>query len=147
MNIENLSRLGSLLCAAITDYRLLHERTDQIIAIKEELNTASIEDHKIISSKYAKLLQSYTLMQSMLNIQYRNLQRFALFNAKDSTLEDEELTKRHVSLLLMDIEHLHKLPKLRTAILEINEVLKESGSLLDETLIMSGILKNGEIKV
>lgn len=147
MDLVTIAKLGSLLRATIVDYTILHEKMTEVLAIEHELKNSTPDTYEKISKKYLMVIESYLIANSILKIQYKNLQDFAQGMKNKSLVRNQDITKAQLELLLLDIDHLKNLPSLRTAIESINEVLIASGALRDETLTMVGVLKDGEIRV
>lgn len=147
MDLVTIARLGSLLRATIVDYTILHEKIGQITAIGEELGRATPEEYPEISKRYLEIMESYLIVNSILKLQYKNLQEFAREIADQATVKNHEIIKERLELMRLDIEYMNVLPVLRKIVVGINEVLTSSGTLMDETLTMVGVVKDGEIRV
>lgn len=147
MDLVNIAKLGSLLRATIADYTLLHEKMTQILSIVEDLEKATPDTYPVISKKYLEVIESYLITNSMLKIQYKNLQEFA-HNIHDRVgIKHPEVTKAQLELMILDMDYVKTLPALREAVGSINEILITAGALRDETLTMVGVVRNGEIRV
>ena len=147
MDLVTITKLGALLRATITDYTMLHEKMVEIMAIGEELGGTMPDAYPEISRKYLTVIEEYVITNSILKLQYRNLQEFA-HNVKDSEVTRHRvISKAQLELMHLDIDYVKMLPALRKMISEVNEILLSAGVVQGETLTMVGVVKDGELRV
>lgn len=147
MDLVTITKLGALLRATIADYTMLHEKMVEIMAIGEELGEAMPDGYSDISRKYLVVIEEYVITNSILKLQYRNLQEFAQEVRDQEVTRHRVITKAQLELMHLDIDYIRMLPTLRKMISEINEILISSGTLQGEMLTMVGVVKDGELRV
>lgn len=147
MDLVNITKLGSLLRASITDYTILNEKMLEVIELCKELENNPGVDHREISKAYLKTIESYLITNSILRTGYDNLQKFAIAIKESGASRPPEISKSQLDLMRLDIEHSKNLPALRDAMEKIHDKLISSEVIRDETLRMIGVVKDGRLNV
>lgn len=147
MDLVTITKLGALLRATITDYTILHEKMAEIMAIGEELCEVMPDAYPDISRKYLVVIEEYVITNSILKLQYKNLQEFAQSVKDTDVTRHRVITKAQLDLMHLDIDYIRLLPELRKTVSEINEILVSAGAVQGEMLTMVGVVKDGELRV